>query len=210
MMNATAEFHVTAADRDRAVLYYNTLARKYDTHVKRGALGLARRRERSAVLSLCELTGARAVIDAGCGSGFYALEAKRGGAYVCAFDAAPDMIEEVARRLDEAWVDDLESLVLKRTFDRVICAGSLDFVSNPESSFRNLCRLVAPGGRLVVLCPRVGLGGTYYRFEKWVQGFRVNLFRPEWLNEIASEYQMTLAGKKFPLPTNMALAFQRA
>lgn len=205
-----SHFRVTNEDKQRAVRYYNGLAQNYDAHVKRGGLGFPRRLERTAVLeAACLDPSVRTVLDVGCGSGFYALEAKRHGAQVCAIDLAPDMVTRIRERIDEAWVADVEKLRLDRTFDRVICAGILDFVSDPEAAFRNLCRLVTPGGRLVLLCPRVGIGGWYYRIEKWYQGFRVNLFRSEWLLAIAEEYDLELVDKRKPLPTNMVLALQR-
>jgi 2-polyprenyl-3-methyl-5-hydroxy-6-metoxy-1,4-benzoquinol methylase len=43
---------------------------------------------------------------------------------------------------------DVEDLRGIGTFDRVVCAGVLDFVVDPDLAFANVCRLVASGGRL--------------------------------------------------------------
>ncbi|MFM8269162.1 MAG: class I SAM-dependent methyltransferase, partial [Pseudomonadota bacterium] len=147
--------------------------------------------------------------DVGCGAGFYALEAKKRGLIVHAVDMSPQMVKKLENQVDKVHVFDIESIPTEQKFDRVICAGVLDFVKNPELAFSNLCQLVAPGGRLVVLCPRQGLGGLYYRCEKYFVGIRVNLFKSDWLSSLASKHGLKLAQISYPLPTNMALLFTR-
>jgi SAM-dependent methyltransferase len=118
------------------------------------------------------------------------------------------MVERVRPHVDAAEVGDVERLAPGRTYDIVLCCGVLDFVVDPERAFENLCALCAPGGRLVVLVPRAGLGGLYYRLEKWLVGFDVNVYRREWLVERARRRGLVLRGAHHPLPTNMALMFE--
>jgi SAM-dependent methyltransferase len=174
--------------------------------VHKGLLRVFRERERAEVLALAELESARSVIDVGCGAGFYALTAKAMGRYVCAVDATSAMLEGLSGRVDEMLLADVEEdLPLGRTFDRVICAGVLDFTMSPARALANLASLVAPGGRIVVSIPRVSAGGTFYRFEKWVRGMRVNLFTEQWVRETSAECDLLVADLRHPLPSNMAV-----
>jgi SAM-dependent methyltransferase/uncharacterized membrane protein YbhN (UPF0104 family) len=204
------DFQVQAPDKMRAVAFYHRASRHYQASVERGPLRLLRRRERRAVLQLAcfGATSASTVIDVGCGDGFYASAAKRAGKWVHAVDLAPGMVAQVRGCVDRAEVADVEHLSTGRQYDIVLCAGVLDFVSSPERAFANLCRLVAPGGRLVLLVPRAGPGGLLYRLEKGRLRVRVNLFRRAWLSQRASEAGLTLTRWSYPLPFNMVLLFE--
>ena len=162
------------------------------------------------MLEFARLAPGLSLADVGCGTGFYALEAKRVGMRVCAIDVVPEMLAELQGIVDEVKVRDVESLADSGPFDRVICAGVLDFVADPACAFRNLCGLVAAGGRLVVLAPRMGPGGWLYRVEKFCVGLRVNLFDVEWLISRASENGLRVAQMRTPLPGNIVLAADRA
>ena len=71
------------------------------------------------------------------------------------------MVKRLEGLVDKAEVADIETIPTQQKYDRVICAGVLDFVLKPETAFTNLCQLVSPQGRLIVLCPRKGPGGLF-------------------------------------------------
>lgn len=203
------DFRVQAQDKKKALDYFERVSSDYDETVSKGILKIPRERERAAVLALAKLEGTGlSLIDVGCGAGFYSLLAKRAGFFVHSVDASEGMVKKLQGKVDQAEVADIEKLALPKQFDRVICAGVLDFVTQPEIAFTNLCRLVSPGGRLVVLCPRKGPGGIFYRIEKFFFGIRINLFSSKWLEQIARDQGLELVEKAHPLPTNMALLFQ--
>jgi ubiquinone/menaquinone biosynthesis C-methylase UbiE len=148
-------------------------------------------------------------LDVGCGGGFYALEAKRAAMRVCAVDAALGMVERVSGKVDEAHVSDVETLHFSgRTFNRVVCAGVMDFVVNPEVAIENLMRQVGPGGVLVVLAPRRGLRGAYYQLEKRVVGLRINLFTAEWFEAAAQKNGFRVTSLELPLPHNLVVRLE--
>lgn len=198
-----------APEKKRALTYYSRIALGYHRRVARGPLSPLRNRERTMVLELARLVPGLSLADVGCGSGFYALEAKRRGLRVCAIDAVPEMLAQLDGQVDEVRLGDLESLSPWSAFDRVICAGVLDFVADAEEAFANLCALVAPGGWLVVLAPSAGPGGWLYKAEKALFGLRVNLFEPAWLQERARRYGLRPADLRRPLPGNLALSARR-
>jgi 2-polyprenyl-3-methyl-5-hydroxy-6-metoxy-1,4-benzoquinol methylase len=196
-------------EKKRALSYYSRIADGYHRRVARGPLSTLRQRERGMVLELAHLLPGLSLADVGCGSGYYALEAKRRGLRVCAIDAVPEMLAQLDGHVDELRLGDLEALPAWRTFDRVICAGVLDFVANVEQAFANLCALVAPGGWLVVLAPCAGPGGWLYRAEKALFGLRVNLFEPDWLREHAQRYGLRPTELRRPLPGNLVFSANR-
>jgi SAM-dependent methyltransferase len=201
---------VDARSKTRAIRHFDARAERYDVLVSRGPLRFLRVRERQAVLDLARLhdPSKRTVIDVGCGAGFYSRAAKEAGKWVHAVDAAPAMVQRVRPHVDVAEVADIETFTPNRTYDVVICSGVLDFVTQPERAFDNLCRLCAPGGRLVVLLPRAGAGSLIYRLEKRLQRLEVNVYRRARLARWASRRGLVLTGAAHPLPFNMALLFE--
>ena len=105
---------------------------------------------------------------------------------------------------------DVENLFGIGAYDRVICAGVLDFVVDAERAIANVCAAVAPGGRLVLLAPAKGPGGIYYRLEKRLFGLRVNLFTPAWLRSRVAVHGLRVVETRRPLICNVAIAAVRA
>jgi len=197
-------------DKQRALEHYARIADGYHARVEQGpVLGAFRRRERGVVLDLAQLAPGLSLADVGCGNGFYALEAKRRGARVCAIDAVPEMLAALAGSVDDVRLRDIEQLGRIGTFDRVVCAGVLDFVVDPDLALANICGLVARNGRLVLLAPCTGPGGSLYRAEKRLFGFRVNLFTQAWLAARAASHGLRLERVRKPLPWNIAIAAVR-
>jgi len=204
----SSQFRVSSADKEKAINYFEKVSADYNETVSKGVLRIPRELERKAVLDLAQLNvPGGTLIDVGCGAGFYSLLAKQAGMKVHSVDMSPGMVRRLEGLVDRAEVADIETLPTATKYDRVICAGVLDFVLKPEMAFSNLCQLVSPGGRLIVLCPRKGLGGLFYRVEKFFFGIRINLYTKEWLSQVASRHGLTLSNYTHPLPTNMALLF---
>lgn len=205
------EFRVELEDKMNAIAYYDKISTDYDETVSKGILKYPRDRERNIVLKLAKFDRpGDSMIDVGCGAGFFALAAKKAGMYVHAVDTSTGMVMKLSGKVDEIEVADVETMEIERTFDRVVCAGVLDFVMNPEKAFCNLCRLVGPGGRLIILSPRRGLGGLFYRYEKKAFGIkRINLYQRAWYENLGKQCGLNLIECVHPLPTNMAVVFER-
>jgi len=200
---------LASVEKRRALRHYASIAHAYERRVSWGFFAWLRRRERGTVLDLARLAPGLSLADVGCGTGYYALEAKRRGLSVCAIDAVPEMLAHLYGKVDEVRLNDVEMLSDRSLFDRVICAGVLDFVADPERAFARLCGIVAPGGRLVVLVPRTGPGGWLYRVEKLCFGLRVNLFDPRWFPVRARRHGLRVSEVRTPLPSNFVIAVDR-
>lgn len=100
-----------------------------------------------------------AVLDIGCGAGFdlvvaSSLVGKRGK--VCGIDITPEMKEKAEKNLYKAALSDFDVRIAGTesipysdgTFDVVISNGVLNLSPLKEKSFREILRVLIPGGRL--------------------------------------------------------------
>lgn len=101
-----------------------------------------------------ERTGARSVLDAGCGTGRVARELARRGLDVTGVDLDPAMLvtgQSKAPTLD--WrLGDLATIDLGRTYDAVLLAGNVMIFLTPGSEdvvLANLARHLNPGGVVI-------------------------------------------------------------
>lgn len=139
------------------------------------AIRLGRLTERVETALVFELAGPLAgkrVLDVGTGDGTYALEAARRSAEVTALDADPAMLAAARARARDCRV----SLTLQEgrveglpfadaSFDVVLAITVLCFVPDPRTAVKEIARVLAPGGKLVL--------GELARFSVWAARRRV-------------------------------------
>lgn len=100
----------------------------------------------------------REVLDAGCGTGEYSLWFASNGARVTGLDISPASLREASAYAERHGIDDvdfekrsvLDTGFAPRSFDFVYCTGVLHHTPAPFQGFRELCRVLRPGGKLLV------------------------------------------------------------
>ncbi len=113
--------------------------------------------------------GVLQVLDAGGGSGKFAVEVARLGHHVTVVDPSPNALFALERRAAEAGVADLVRGVQGDTqglfevaehgaYDAVLCHGVLEYLEDPAAGVRNAVDALRPGGVLSLLV--AGLGGA--------------------------------------------------
>ena len=160
---------------------FDNLAGRYDdwgkTLLGRITEGLERR-------LLSELAGpveGLRVLDVGCGTGTWALELARNGAQVTGLDASPAMLEVARRKAAGAgfrsgdataagWVQfvqgDARRLPFPEAgFDLVTSVLMLEWSGDPVGVWREMARVVRPGGRVVA--------ATLNRYSLWTLNRRL-------------------------------------
>ena len=111
--------------------------------------------ERPATLELLPSVTGKDVLDAGCGSGWYADWLVRHGALVVAVDRSARMVELTTARLAgrgraiRADLSDLRELP-DASFDLILSSLVLHYVEDLAKTFREWGRLLRSGGRLVL------------------------------------------------------------
>jgi SAM-dependent methyltransferase len=106
------------------------------------------------------LSAAGTLVDLACGRGGYGLEvAARTGARLIGVDFSAEAVRqarEQARRLDataDFRVGDLAATGLEDgSATAVLCVDAIQFAPQPDAAYREIRRILAPGGRVVLTC----------------------------------------------------------
>ena len=115
------------------------------------------------VLDLFDKRGGR-FLDAGCGTGDFLPDLLARGDEVCAVDFAEEMIEQAARRLGGSGhrarvrfsVGDVCNLEFPAEhFDGIIGVGLIEYLTDYNAAFKEMFRVLKPGGILVVTVPNI-------------------------------------------------------
>jgi SAM-dependent methyltransferase len=158
---------------------------------------ITERLERRLVLARIGEVKDRAALEIGCGDGHLAVKLAEMGANVRAIDASPAMIS-AARELADAHGTDVnftvgeahELLFPDEAFDIVVAVTILCFVEHAAPVFKEIARVLKPGGHLVI--GELGRWSTWAaerRVRAWLGGSRLwqqGFFRtPGGLRELA-------------------------
>lgn len=138
--------------------------------------------ERPAVLSLLPPLAGLRVLDAGCGSGWYAEQLARSGAMVTAFDRNERFVALTRARVAgfeadvlRADLSDPLSFAADETFDAVVCPLVLHYVRDWGAPLKEFHRILKPGGILVF--------STHHPFMDWKLFERADYFAIERLDD---------------------------
>lgn len=156
--------------------YYDAIAKRYSEMITSGIGGTMKRREKDCLLRLLSPKEGEMILDAGCGSGFYAKPISDSGAAVLCVDISARMVEVVRKAGLEAEVHDVQSLDLHREFDKILCAGPLEFCREPLKALQSLRKHLKKDGYMVLSVLNVSVVGLVYRLYHLSHGFTINLF----------------------------------
>jgi demethylmenaquinone methyltransferase/2-methoxy-6-polyprenyl-1,4-benzoquinol methylase len=180
--------HQPVAPAKPVAEYFREEAGAYQEASTSGLWDWWRRRELAAVFRALKPRAGELVLDAGCGAGYYSVQLRKAGAEVIACDYVPAMARQAARTSGvPVFVADLHRFALAPRFDAVLCAGALEFCSDPETAVAQLATALGPGpqARLVLMLPSESVPGRIYRRFHRRHGFEIQLFSAERLRRMA-------------------------
>ena len=119
-----------------------------------------REREQARVIAALDAQSGQRLLDAGCGTGQWAVGFAQHGCQVVAIDLAPAMVEHARVNAAAAGVA-IEFRVgnigqlsdADGSFERVHCRCALQFSPDPAGVLREFARVLTPGGRLFAAVP---------------------------------------------------------
>jgi SAM-dependent methyltransferase len=130
-----------------------------------------------------DVRGCKRILDAACGNGRYSkflLRHADADAVLTAFDLSPRMLHRAqarvrSKRVTHAVADLTKLPYADGSFDAVVCGWVLEHLPDPTPGLRELARVLAPGGKLLLLstedtltgamCSRLWHCRTYNRAE---------------------------------------------
>lgn len=187
--------------------YFEDRARDYENRSERGLWRRVRAREWHVIETLLDPRAGETVVDLGCGAGFYATRLQDAGLKVIGIDRTPAMVAAAVQAGVSAFEADAEEFVANRPVDKMLAAGMFEFVERPERVFANCRAGLKPGGIMVILVPRVGLGGRLYKAAHEYRGCGVLLRTPNFYRESATRAGLRPGPRLSPTPFSMAMAF---
>ncbi len=115
-----------------------------------------------------DIRGRKNILDAACGNGRHSrflLRRADPDAKLTSFDLSSKMLERARMRLRSKRVSytvaDLTQLpYADGTFDAIVCGWVLEHLPDPRPGLRELGRVLAPGGQLLLLCTEDTLTGA--------------------------------------------------
>ncbi len=160
----------------KANKYFSVHSKEYDKKRKRGVLGKIVEKEKKIVLELLKVKSGDSVLDLGCGAGYYAGILKEKGADVFGVDISQEMIIMLKNKGIQGIKGDIQKIYLGKKFDKVLCAGALEFVEHPEMVVKNAAAHLRKNGLFVLLYPKPSFFGRVYQLYHLSHGMRIRLF----------------------------------
>lgn len=121
-----------------------------------------------------EVGQARRVLDAGCGKGRYASALKQHfpAVEVHASDLSPEMLRHVPTGIQTKVATIQELPYPDQYFDLVYCVEALEHVPDPQAALNEMARILAPGGRMVIIDKNNAMLGAL-EIQPWERWFDV-------------------------------------
>ncbi|MBF0635004.1 MAG: methyltransferase domain-containing protein [Nitrospinae bacterium] len=186
--------------------YFGGVSGEYNEKSARGLWRLVREAEYAAVMREIGPVEGLCVFEAGCGGGWYSRRlAQLKPRLLVASDALFPMTRAARTGTTKGVVADISNLPVKPVFDRILCAGAMEFVADPSLFVMEAARVLKPGGRLVILSPSTTFLARIYRFWHKRHGFEINLFSEEAFRQMAERSGLRVESIKHAPLFNLAV-----
>jgi malonyl-CoA O-methyltransferase len=136
--------------------------------------------------------GTSRVLDAGCGKGRFAklLKTRNPDADIWGADITPLMFPYLSDTIKCREGSILNLPFGNNEFDHIFCIEALEHSLNPEESVNELCRVVKPGGSVIVIDKNARLPGWIERlpWEKWFEEAQVTAWLAKHCSKVTTQF----------------------
>jgi 2-polyprenyl-3-methyl-5-hydroxy-6-metoxy-1,4-benzoquinol methylase len=187
--------------------YFDLKAPEYFYKSRKGLWRIIRQREKSAVLKMLDPAHKDFILDAGCGTGYYLSALLEHGFKAEGIDFSYKMVEEARKRGFPARVVNLEENInVTQRYDKIICAGVLEFCDNDKNALMNLKNILRPEGVIILLIPKLSFTGLLYKlFHRCGCGEKINLYSVTRLRELANLCNFRICDMVAPTPYSLVV-----
>jgi len=180
--------------------YFNRVASKYQNRSLSGIWSFVRDLEAKAIMNSIEGFSGMTCLEFGCGAGYYTNRLVSLGAKILVVvDISENMLKQLADPSIKKVRGDIQNVRFAMKFDRILCAGAIEFLENPDRFFVNMQAHLSPKGKAVLLFPRKGVCGFLYKFYHRCHKVRVKTFKLDKIEKSLNDLELKI--EKFYTPT---------
>jgi len=138
---------------------------------------IIRNKESKEVVNLLGNIKNKNILDVGSGSGYYSrLLIKKNAKKVYALDGSKKILKNINTKGVIKINQNAENFKIKNKFDRVVCAGLLEFVGSAEKVLINIKKYSKKNCKLVILYPNDNFLAKLYKIYHLKNNIRIKLF----------------------------------
>jgi ubiquinone/menaquinone biosynthesis C-methylase UbiE len=186
--------------------YFNEVAGDYNDKSDKGLWAFLRKLESIAVMKAMAPFPGMTCVELGCGAGFYT---RRLAALNPSLLVAVDISENMLRELDDPRIKrvraDIENINFNVSFDRILCAGAIEFLPYIKSFLSNLKKLLSASGKAVLLLPKSGVLGRFYKAFHRSHSIEVSLYEIKTLKILLDANHLKIEKQYSPTPMTRVL-----
>ncbi len=186
--------------------YFNEAAGSYNDKSSKGLWAFLRRLESVAVMKAVDPFQGMTCIELGCGAGFYISRLLScDPSLLVAVDISENMLGELNDSRVKRVRADIENINFKVAFDRVLCAGVIEFLPDIKNFLTNLKTLLSVSGKAVLLMPESGVFGRFYRAFHRAHSVQVSLYKVDELEYLLEVNHLKIEKQYLPPPMTRVL-----
>lgn len=155
--------------------HFDNVSEGYDNFRSR-FLNFLINKEKISILNALKPKKGELILDAGCGSGFYSKLISKYGSNVIGMDISMNMILQYKKNGFNGFIGNIENIYFKKKFDKILCAGALEFTKDPNKAIKTFNQSLKAGGTLVLLYPRKNFFGYLYKTYHLFHILDINIF----------------------------------
>ena len=169
--------------------YFSKVSKDYSKRRVKGLFGylvniILVNKEKKIVMRKLNPKKNELILDAGCGSGLYSRIMLYSDAKPVGMDISYGMISQYNKNGMLGVMGNIESVPFKAKFDKVLCAGSLEFVNDVNKAINSFNNALKVGGMLVLLYPRLNIFGFLYFIYHKSHGLNIKLFSNKKISKV--------------------------